>query len=892
MNRKNNILSVSLLLMVAAGCFQSCQQDDFGEVIPDKETLIAQGRYLTARSSDGVTALDDPDKASWFESGTPYRLLAFTKPYKGEVTTPTLRFNKVAWEGVDDGTGLHFINIDNEPDKWFGFSALNGETAGEDGLVSLDFYGFTYGKKAKYDISYIQLEEPAGVQTPDKEKLGELTHKEDVSDYSSDKKELLGDLNDLMWGHLLNQNIETAGANASNATQSIIPFIHAFSRLRFMVVQQSEDNPDENGNAGPCFPDVWINSIKVTNTYGSGSVYLQDGKIKLNGNPTKRNLNISKEYTEKYPNSIPLQQVEIGQMLIYPSDGNCLKDMPDRYDVGLEISVTGKDKATIEHFLANTNPEETSNDVTGSDNDGWTGTVVKNSIIDNYTNEAIRFKQNTAYTLVISFQKNSVRIITVIPQVEEWLPGEFNEETKEPWQEQALGQPQMFDNIVWSDRNLGAEYHDPSGQYYEQAVGYFYQPGRNIPYYPFKYLEYSGYDAAGNKKKPDLKDIHSQDLSNSNTAYNGTVFRFYPVVDDRLLKMTGSDDWAMDKNYTPQMIIPESCPTDNIYFNFLKGTDSGNTGLTDAQNMKWEEGQQNQPVSGAWVIPSSKDFLTIFPSTPHAGNITFRTGGYNSSPMSWNPGAMSEDVKVLRVTVPYYDTKECDKPWKKNPSEMYTKAWNTLKDNLDPGSTIYIPGTNIRAYTTSPGYAGNPNYEPDGDPEDGFASVYVISRDGDDLVEPDILKSADLSGKNWAIKSWGTIYAIKRIYTSQAYRMRWRVLSSSEPARNPCFYVEICRYRCNADSKLTVDNYKSYDWDHYAAKLYFPICGLGDWTGQYINFGTECEYATSDRISDGKTSSVQIKVSGNDAYNAYIAVITNVINRNFGLQIRPIGGGK
>ena len=525
----------------------------------------------------------------------------------------------------------------------------------------------------------------------------------------------------------------------------------------------------------------------------------------------------------------------------------------------------------------------------------YTGTIVKKNIVDYYNTTSdskayLHFRQNTSYMLIITFQKDAVRIITVIPQVEEWLPGEGDAD--DPWQEQALGQPQMFDNIVWSDRNLGADHYDPTGQYYEQAVGYFYQSGRNIPYYPFKYENYNGYDEAGNKKKPDLKDMGSQDISNSNTTYTSTVFRFYPVVDDRLLRMTSSKVWTMANTQKPQMVIPESAPTDT-YFDFLKGNDNGNTGLTDEQNVFWEKGQQNQPVSGAWLIPSSKDFLTIFPSTPHAGNITFRAGGNNSTPMNWNPAAMSEKVKVLRVTVPYYDTVECTQPWQDNPSEMYKKAWNTLKDNQDPGSTIYIPGTNDRAYATSPGYAGNPSYEPDGDPEDGFASVYVISREEGDLVEPDILKGKDIGGeKDWAIKSWGTIYAIKRIYTSQAYRMRWRVLSSSEPAKNPRFYVEICRYRCNADSKLTVDNYKSYDWEHYAAKLYFTISGLGDWTGHYINFGTECQYATSDPISEGKTSAVQIKVSGDEASNAFIAVVKNVVNRNFGMQIRPIGGGK
>ncbi|MTU95914.1 hypothetical protein GMD70_23055, partial [Parabacteroides merdae] len=61
MNRKYDILSTALLSLLAGGCLLSCQQDDFGEALPDRETLITQGRYLTARSVDAVAASEDPD---------------------------------------------------------------------------------------------------------------------------------------------------------------------------------------------------------------------------------------------------------------------------------------------------------------------------------------------------------------------------------------------------------------------------------------------------------------------------------------------------------------------------------------------------------------------------------------------------------------------------------------------------------------------------------------------------------------------------------------------------------------------------------------------------------------------------------------------------------------
>lgn len=918
MNRNYNILSGALLLLVSGTCFQSCQQDDFGDLQPDIETLVAEGRYLTARSVDASELASDTEEPRLFAVGTPYRLLAFTKKYDEKTSSDKSlaekpRFNKVAWEG-ETSTGMRFINIDSEPDKWFGFSALDGEdNTGTDHLVSLDFYGFTYGKKAERpsDSDYIELDNLTGQTVPTDGSLKTLSHTETLFKTEDGNTEL----NDLMRGVLLNQNIKTAGKSddgkTDNAyTQSIMPFKHCFSKLRFQISQQGdEENPDTDGNPTPSFNNLYVDSIKVTGTYSTGKVYLHDGKVELSGDPCVRNL----PFKSGFSGHVTTKNTDVGDMIVFPSDGSALTGttMGDGYNVGLSITVKSTKKKDIENMLVNTgsvdaNGKAVIKKTTDEVGTTWySGTIKKDKIIDYYdltsTDTPLYFKQNTSYMLIITFQKGAVRIITVIPQVEEWLPGEGYAD--DPWQNQALGQPQMFDNIVWSDRNLGADHYDPLGGYFEETVGYFYQSGRNIPYYPYVVPDKGGTGPTfGYTNKLD------QNLANGNSAYKNSVYRFYPIVDKQILNMRGSNWWCM-YNYdqtgktfgnnqpqygNPQMMIPETMPTDS-YFDFLCGannlSDSGlksdkqmiDNSRTPNQDMHWEKGQQNQPVSGAWIMPSSDQFLSVFPSTPHAGNITFRTGGWNSKPMEWNPNPMNEEIKVLRVTVPYYEMDMTSAARINN--DKYVEAWNTLKNNKDPGSTT-------EGYEVGPGGKNNnPDYEPNGDPEDGYASVYVISRMDGDVVAPDILKEKDQAGKDWTIKSWGTIYAIKRIYTSKAYRMRWRVLSATNKAKNPCFYVEVCRYRCNSDSKLTVDNLSDYDWKHPAATIYFPICGLGDWTGEYINFGTECQYATSNAISDdGKTDAVQIKVTGNDAYNAYIAVVRGVINRNFGKQIRPIGG--
>ncbi len=897
MNRKQNICFGVLLLLTAGGCFQSCRQDDFEEAMPSQETLIEQGRYLTARNAERAAASEDPDHPQ-FDINTPYRLLAFTKEYDPNnaadatpATTP--RFNKVAWESTTAG-GLRFINLD-EQDKWFGFAALESERT--EGLVSLDFYGFTYGNKMENrpPADYIELEGLSGETTPDAGSLASLKRTETVSEDGTA-------LNDLLRGELFNQNIATAGKGSSTATQSILPFRHCFSQLTFLVAQQAEETPDANNNPIPCFPDIQIEKVEVTGTYGSGSVYLQDGKVELLGNATTRPL----QFGAQYKGAVTLQQVEMGEMIVFPSDGAALKneDKADGYSVGLNITVKSKNRTDIARFLANTESPAEITPLTAEDGTTYyRGTVVKKSIVDYYRKEDLRLKQNTRYTMVIWFVKDAVRIITVIPQVEEWLPGEGTAEN--PWQEQVMGQPQMFDNIIWSDRNLGADHYDPLGANFEKTIGYFYQSGRNIPYYPFDTEKYYDEATGAFTSHPLPEDKNTSVLADVK-PYWTTRHRFYPMVDPEILTMKNQQDgwgtvngnegtdrtWIMEYGQTPQMFIPEEAPS-NAYFDFMRSRWDKSSGLI-GHDMEWNKGQQNQPLAGAWVIPSSSQFMAIFPSTPHAGNITFRAGGNNATPMSW--GDMQNDMnasyKTLRVTVPYYYDK-MEATTRTNPTEAYLNAWTTLKTNNDVGTThaeAYYKG----GPGTVNDWVNNIDAEPNGDPEDGYASVYVLSRNEESVHGlPDSLQN----DSRFAIKTWGTIYAIKRVYTPQAYRMRWRVICAGVygSLKNPGLYVEVCRYRYNTSSgkMLTEENYLTdFDWDHPAATLYFPICGLGDWTGNYINFGTECQYATSDPIDGTMTSALQMKITGSDAFNAYIAIITKAsVNRDFGKQIRPVRGG-
>lgn len=902
MNISHRHIIPGIILMLSVGVLsQACSDEEIGGAVPDQATLIKQGRYLTARSVGEGYALEDYGQP--FPVGTPYRLLAFVKPDQGTddpdasalATHP--RFNKIAWEG--DTGGLRYFNISGDADKWFGFSAIGDENGGADGRVSIDFYGFTYGNKAGHTADYIELDGLAGETTPAAGSLETLRRTERVTD---------GNLVDLRWGKLLNQSISTTtGADAPR--QSVIPFRHSFSQLQFRVVQQ----PDEDGN--PNYDEVYVDNIDVTGTYMEGSVYLHNGKVLLpdkdsTGKENKGTRTL--KMTRKEP--VTTDEVLVGEMIVFPSAG---KDLmagtaattdEKGYIVGLDITLKSPIEKEINNFLAKAGSTETA---TQGEDGYWYGVIRQESIINNITNGPLYFRQEVSYTLVISLQEDAVRIITVIPLVEEWLPGE--DADGDQWQEHAIGQPQMFDNILWSDRNLGADHFDPLVNF-EYTIGYFYQAGRNIPYYPFNTTLYTC-DGKQDGPVPTPEDKHKNTLAGQ-SGWGNTIYRLYPMVDSRILFMqnqrTGGQAWgsktgnvwSMSRGADPQMFIPETKPA-NSYFDFMRGNtnDLEHDGFLDTENMYWEKGPLNQPVAGAWEIPSSDDFLSIFPSTPFAGNITFRDGGRSERPMDWGvvsygrDNAMRDEFQTLRVTIPYYvpgmsepSPKSSSNPNGRNPG--YIDAWRIL-DKYDAVGTTHSDAY----YDSYNSPKENAGYEPDGDPAPGYASVYVISREEGSVGQ---LHKELMSDTRFKIKSWGTIYAIKRIYTSEAYRMRWRVVvdpvlhgekgENNNSKKYPGMFIEVCRYRCNADDDLTEENYKTkYDWEHPAARLYFPICGLGDWTGAYINFGTECQYATSDPIIGGKTGAVQIKITGDNESNAYISVVKWNINRHFGMQIRPMG---
>ncbi len=278
------------------------------------------------------------------------------------------------------------------------------------------------------------------------------------------------------------------------------------------------------------------------------------------------------------------------------------------------------------------------------------------------------------------------------------------------------------------------------------------------------------------------------------------------------------------------------------------------------------ESVSNQPVPPGWRIPSSDEFLSTMPSCAAAGNITFLSWTKEESDKTGHGHAnLLDGHNVISVKVPY------------DSSYDYYPKYNSYR---------YWHGSNYWEYATD--YV--PDVIPDiqGDPSAGYSSVYVISKSDnilDNVSKPKDDYTMD-GGHN--PPEWGTIYAIKKIGTDEAYRMRWHIVRPIEGVDN--YVLVISKYTASKTDELLFRDkdkankyyYRNYDWDNPSAVMYIPIVGMigtnSSWReGKVGNFGTETIFLTTDKDESNKFKTFRIKIAGDNAANMFIFV-----SRDFG----------
>lgn len=780
---------------------------------------------------------------SAFQEGTAYRLVMFTRTFDSvdnlpETSDSVCRYNGLATDTLGTGT-FQYLKVEDpshDNNDWFGFKSLvNGET----GRRSISFYGFTYGE-----------EETA----PNLDGIA-YTQTETVDDET-------GELKDLMWGILVDQNDATAKFPCE------IPFRHAFSRLEFKVSQlESETEPGKGMYA------LGIESIAVTDTYKSGTVNLFTGKTTLNGDQSERplsnmatNYGVGKYISVETPDSL-------GAMIVFPSAKESLSDGVDK-SIGLKITLKGKDKAEVEKLVGTGNAS--------SSGDYYTGDYIVKQVYssvyggDDPTNDngsitasPLYLQAGSKYTLHIVLMKDEVRVVTVVPSKVEWMPGETGQkdDAGNSFSPEVVGQPIFFDNTMWMDRNLGANEADPGGNY-NQTIGYYYQNNRNIPYWPYKVSSFQDL----NTKRPTPEDRYRDDLSEF-SEWRNPKYKVYPVMDEKVMNNDPHNEkWRVDSdninkngyNYYYYTTLQKDVGGDGTYIFF-----TGNANVPWTGN-SWEE-WDNQPAPPGWALPTKEQFQSVFPTSVFAGNITFLKMYHTGT--DWNGETkMDEILNQIRICVPFY--KDANNYETTDKNTVYYRKWESLNDpGAYPGEGDY--------YNSWQGPYYYRVREPDGDPSPGYCSVYIISRKYDD-------EKGKISNNSYRTKEWGTIYGIKKVGTTEAYRMRWRVRNADITGTDPRLYVEVSMYSCTKDDNLTFDNYRNYNWDYPVSQMYFPLCGevegrnggSGPGAG-FSSYGAAVLYATD---SD---AALHIKITGDNPQNQYMSVISDEIQTN-AKQIRLV----
>lgn len=487
---------------------------------------------------------------------------------------------------------------------------------------------------------------------------------------------------------------------------------------------------------------------------------------------------------------------------------------------------------------------------------------------------ALHFEQNTSYTLCITFLSNTARIVTLVPKVYEWLDGETSHSDEDGfYEEQDLGQPVTFNGVMWSDRNLGATSAHPTRSMddWNRSVGYFYQYGRNIPYFAYP------------KVNNDVDyDAPLSECLFTGGEYTGKNF-IYPVVNFESWGTTLSEEKERispvgNLNYNFIKLLGEPLE-ENRYWGFV--FNSGFS-LSNVQGQGWSD-NSNTPCPPGWRLPTTDDFKGVLPGSGYSGNITFRkyTGiGSNGGWMNGSSGS-EPDFEVVFS--------------KEKISEYKTFAVGSVEANQ-------------QAYQ---GFFPCIYREEKDDPENGEKSQYVLSMKGNDWV-----KMRDLSGNirksnTEYVYNWGVIYGIKNVGTASAYRVKWEIRLQSESLpetddEGVLNYKDavrgvfvISRYQTSKDDCFEPDANGSYehiiedfDWEHPVEQLLLPIGGICDnWSGgKLANIGTESWYAISDRkdvSGNGQKNIFWLKYCGTETISQ-TAIISNKSLMSASVQVRCV----
>lgn len=359
-------------------------------------------------------------------------------------------------------------------------------------------------------------------------------------------------LPDLMFSNnLIDQTV-------SNGYRLEMDFKHAMSKLKFRIVKQDET---EDVEAEKKLKNARLTKIQVKGTHGTGSLDIVNGKWTYVEEEVDLSVRTYYDNTTGMKVETASQEVP-GEMLVFPNEAN--------EQVTISVTLTGigdsEGEKTVDYRLMEIDEE--------GEEDG-----------------NFQFEMNHEYTLLITVLKDEVRTIAIAPQVYDWIDENRDED------DNYLGQPVTFANLMWMDRNLGAKSADCENDW-EACRGYYYQYARNIPYI----LDKEKYDAAPNKI-PVYPFLYT---------YNQYGEKVYGGV------QAGTVLDGVSVRY-PNIAVN---PGDEGIYKFVWDSvgENGCWMLDETENREdefvntyWTQSSENHPCPKGWRLPTQEDFASFLP---------------------------------------------------------------------------------------------------------------------------------------------------------------------------------------------------------------------------------------------------------------------------------------
>ncbi len=372
-------------------------------------------------------------------------------------------------------------------------------------------------------------------QAPENTPLDNPVIKEAVTEDNS--------LSDLMFSNnLIDQTV-------SNGYRLEMDFKHAMSKVKFMIVKQDETEDTDKKLEG-----VTLKDITVKRTHRSGTFDIVSGKWNYGDSDEL----VERNYFSGEQDITTTSTKVSGELLLFPN--------ADNEEVSISVTLgnlEGEDKE-VEYKLRKV--DEEGNDV-----------------------GVFQFEVNHQYTLLITVLKDEVRTIAIAPQVYDWI-----DENRD---DNYLGQPVTFANLMWMDRNLGATSADCENDW-EACRGYYYQYARNIPYI----LDKEKYDAAPNKI-PVYPFLYT---------YNQYGEKVYSVDDVQTTVLTSQIIRGRKKIAVN--------PGEDGEYRFISDVNNGGYWMLDENGQEesfinefWTSSVENHPCPKGWRLPTKEDFASFMP---------------------------------------------------------------------------------------------------------------------------------------------------------------------------------------------------------------------------------------------------------------------------------------